>query len=240
MSKHSKWSKIKNQKAVTDVRKGKIFTKMGRLIAVAARQGGGDPATNLQLRLAIDKARAANVPKDTIERAVEKATGNGGETNLVEAVYEGFGPGGVAVIVECLTDNTNRALGEVKKTFTAHGGNLGGPGTVAWMFQRRGVVRTNPLPADAARREAVELALIEVGAEDVGVHDEGLEVFTSIDALQHVKAAAEAHGLTITDTGIEWIAKEAVPVNESKQEGVGAFIDALDELDDIQNVYSNI
>ncbi|MBI4276528.1 YebC/PmpR family DNA-binding transcriptional regulator, partial [Candidatus Uhrbacteria bacterium] len=148
MSKHSKWSKIKNQKAVTDVRKGKIFTKMGRVLAVAARQGGADPATNMKLRLAIDKARAANVPKDTIERAIQKATGGGDGVVLEETLYEGFGPHGIAVLVECLTDNSNRTLQDVRRSFANHGGNLGGAGSVGWMFARRGVIRTTPLPEE--------------------------------------------------------------------------------------------
>lgn len=240
MSKHSKWSKIKNQKAVTDVRKGKIFTKMGLLIGVAARRGGGDPATNLQLRLAIDKARAANVPKDTIDRAIQKAVGGGESTTLEEALYEGFGPGGIAVLVECLTDNKNRAMGEVKKVFTEHGGNLGGTGSVGWMFSRRGVVRTNVLPSDSTKRDAVELALIEAGADDVDASDEGTEILTSIENLQNVKTAAEKNGLAVSDTGIEWIAKETLSLDPAKEEVVSAFIDALDELDDVQNVFSNV
>lgn len=240
MSKHSKWSKIKNQKAVTDVRKGKIFTKMGRVIAVAARHGGGDPATNLQLRLAIDKARAANVPKDTIDRAIQKAIGEGETAALEEALYEGFGPGGVAVLIECLADNKNRAMGDVKKVFTEHGGTIGGSGSVAWMFRRCGVVRTSALPKDTIQRDAIELALIEAGAEDVDASDDGVEILTGIENLQNIKAIAEKNGLTIHDAGIEWIAKETVPLDPTKEESASAFFDALEELDDVQNVYNNL
>lgn len=239
MSKHSKWSKIKNQKAVTDVRKGKIFTKMGLVIAVAARHGG-DPATNLQLRLAIDKARAANVPKETIERAIQKSAGGSEGAVLEETLYEGFGPGGIAVLVECLADNKNRAMGAVKKVFAEHGGTLGGSGSVAWMFTRRGVVRSNPLPSDSAKRDTIELALIEAGADDVDASGEGTEILTSIENLQTIKTTAEKNGLMVSDASIEWIAKETLPLDPEKEGAVSALIDALDELDDVQNVFSNL
>ncbi len=225
---------------MTDVRKGKIFTKMGRVIAVAARHGGGDPATNLQLRLAIDKARAANVPKDTIDRAIQKAIGEGETAALEEALYEGFGPGGVAVLIECLADNKNRAMGEVKKVFAEHGGNLGGSGSVAWMFSRYGVVRTSALPQESSKHDALELALIEAGAEDVDISDDGVEILTNIENIQGIKVIAEKNGLTVHDAGIEWIAKEPLSLDATKEDSVHTFFDALDELDDVQNVFSNI
>ncbi len=192
MSGHSKWSTIKRQKAVTDSRRAAVFTKLGRLIAVAARAGGGDPVMNFRLRLAIDKARAANVPNDNIERAVKAGSGEEKEGQTKEIVYEGFGPGGVAVIVNALTDNPNRTASEVRTAFAKHGGSLGGQNSVAWMFRLRGVLA---IPKDAlpgADREALELSVIDAGADDVREEGDVLVIECPPDRLPALRQSIES------------------------------------------------
>src|SRR4029077_215327 len=189
MSGHSKWSQIKRQKGVNDVKRGAVFTKMGREIAVAARQGGGDPDANLRLRLAIEKARAANMPLDTIKRAIDKATGGGEAEQFEEIVYEGYGPGGVAVLVEAATDNRNRTAADVRSMFSKAGGQLAGSGAVAWQFEPRGLIT---VPSSAGDADETALTAIDAGAEDVDTDDDDtVEIYTTPGDLQAIRQALE-------------------------------------------------
>ena len=251
MSRHSKWSKVKNQKGATDQKKGAVFTKLSRQITIAAR-GGGDPVTNFKLRLAIDTAKAASMPKENIERAIAKGTGADKEgAQLIEETYEGFGPGGTALIVEVVTDNKNRTYQAVRKMFSDQGGNLGGPGAVAWMFARRGVVRiANPHPtfglplpegegSGVRGDSALELKLIDAGADDLMQEDEGITVYTKPEELKAVEEKMRAMGFTPDSVGLEWVAKEKMVLPEATRETLEAFQDALDEMEDVSEYYTN-
>ncbi|MBI4434884.1 YebC/PmpR family DNA-binding transcriptional regulator [Candidatus Uhrbacteria bacterium] len=241
MSRHSHWAKIKRGKGATDSNRGVLFSKHARLITVASREGGGDPAFNFKLRLAVDRAKGDGMPKDAIERAIARGTGTGEGMTMETVTYEGFAPGGAAVLVECVTDNRNRALNEVKAVFRDHGVSLGNEGSVRWQFERRGVLRvaaTSP-KLQASSREEIELSLIEAGAEDIREEDGGLVVLTAVDGLQRAKEAAEQAGLTVNDAGMEWVAKQSVDVPELDREKLESFLAALDELDDVQEVYTN-
>jgi YebC/PmpR family DNA-binding regulatory protein len=238
MSKHSKWSKVKHQKAVADVKKAAVFTKLARAITVAAREGGGDPAFNFKLRTAIDLALAANMPKDNVERAVKKGTGEAASDRIEEVVYEGYGPGGVAVVVEALTDNRNRTSSNLKHVFSSHGGNLAGSGAVQWMFDRRAVVRAK---AEGPLGEEAELALIDAGAEDLAVEDGEAVIVGQPDALARLRDKAESLGLAVTGAGFERVAKEPVAVADpGTREGLEALFEALDDDEDVGSIYSNL
>ncbi|MDO8504964.1 MAG: YebC/PmpR family DNA-binding transcriptional regulator [bacterium] len=242
MSRHSKWSKVKNQKGGADQKRAASFTKFSRMITIAAR-GGGDPASNFKLRLVIDTAKSASMPKDTIERAIAKGTGADKEgAQLIEETYEGFGPGGTTFIVEIVTDNKNRAYQELRKTFMAHGGNLGSPGSVAWMFEHRGVIRVatpHPNPLPQGEREKIELQLIDAGADDIFTEEEGITVYTKSEELKTVEEKIRAMGFTPESTGLEWVAKEKVTPPEDAREQIEALQDALDEMEDASEYYTN-
>ncbi|MBI4142549.1 YebC/PmpR family DNA-binding transcriptional regulator [Candidatus Uhrbacteria bacterium] len=240
MSRHSHWAKIKRGKGSADAARANLFTKLSRLVTVAAREGGGDPAFNFKLRLVLDRAKGEGMSKDAIDRAIARGSGVGGGEVIETVLYEGFAPGGAAVLVECLTDNRNRALGEVKSVFTKQGGNLGGEGSVRWQFERRGVLRVVVnSQRSTVDREEMELALIEAGAEDIREEDGGLVVLTNVEDLQRVREAAERAGLTIADAGLEWIPRQLVDVSEAERGAFEAFLAALDDLDDVQDVYTN-
>src|ERR687898_306652 len=195
MSGHSKWSTIKRQKGVTDAKRGALFTKVAREISVAARQGGGDPDANYRLRLAVEKARAVNMPMDNIKRTIEKATGAGEGEQFEEIIYEGYGPGGVAVLVEAATDNRNRTAAEVRSIFTKAGGQLAGSGAVAWQFEPRGLIT---VPRDGIDADEVALAAIDAGAEDVGTEDDdAIEIYTDPGGLESVRKALEGAGIAV-------------------------------------------
>ena len=218
MSGHSKWSTIKRQKGANDAKRGALFTKVTREIAVAARQGGGDPEANYRLRLAIEKARAVNMPADNIKRTIDKATGGGDAEQFEEIVYEGYGPGGVAVLVEAATDNRNRTAAEVRSIFTKAGGQLAGSGAVAWQFEPRGLIAVAPDGKDA---DEVALAAIDAGAEDVDTDDpEAIEIFTSPGDLERIRAALEAAGVSIDSAESTMIAKQTVELDQLGQQGV--------------------
>jgi YebC/PmpR family DNA-binding regulatory protein len=236
MAGHSKWANIQHRKKAVDARRGKIFTRINRELAVAAREGGGDPDANPRLRLAIDTANAANMPKDTIERAIKKATGDLEGVNYEELVYEGYAQGGVAVMVECLTDNRNRTVAEVRYAFSKHGGNLGTDGSVAYLFDKIGVLNFAP---GTSEDEVLEVAL-EAGAEDIVVaDDDSIEVIT--DPANHgaVVAAMEAAGLHPENAEITKRASTEVELDVETGQKVLQFLDALEDLDDAQEVYSN-
>jgi len=237
MSGHSKWSTIKRQKGANDAKRGALFTKVTREIAVAARQGGGDPEANYRLRLAIEKARAVNMPADNIKRTIEKATGGGDADQFEEIVYEGYGPGGVAVLVEAATDNRNRTAADVRSIFAKSGGQLAGSGAVAWQFEPRGLIAIAP---DGQDPDEVALAAIDAGAEDVDTDDpEAMEIFTSPADLERVRVALEAAGIGIDSAESTMIAKQTVELDSTKARQALRLVEQLEELDDVQRVTAN-
>jgi YebC/PmpR family DNA-binding regulatory protein len=236
MAGHSKWANIKHKKARQDAKRGKIFTKLIREITVAARLGGGDPADNPRLRAAVDKALGSNMPKDTIERAIERGAGGGEGSNVEELTYEGYAPGGVAILVEAMTDNRNRTVAEVRHAFSKHGGNLGTDGSVAYLFDRQGVIGFGP---GADEERVMELAL-EGGAEDIEVEEDGsISVITPWEQLGDVVVTLREGGLEPEHAEVSMVPSTYVPCDEEQAESVLKLIDALEELDDVQNVYSN-
>jgi YebC/PmpR family DNA-binding regulatory protein len=237
MSGHSKWSTIKRQKGANDARRGALFTKVSREISVAARQGGGDPDANYRLRLAIEKARAVNMPADNIKRTIDKATGGGDADQFEEIVYEGYGPGGVAVLVEAATDNRNRTAAEVRSIFTKAGGQLAGSGAVAWQFEPRGLIAVAPDGHDA---DEVALAAIDAGADDVDTDDpEAIEIFTSPADLERVRKALEDAGVAIDSAESTMIAKQTVELDSAKARQALRLVEQLEDLDDVQRVTAN-
>ncbi len=241
MSGHSKWSKIQHKKGAADAKRGNIFTKLGKAITIASQQGGGDPEMNFSLRLAIDRAKSANMPKDNIEKAIKRGTGEGSEgVQLQELIYEGFGPGGVAVLVEAVTDNTNRTGSEVKHAFSKAGGSMGGPGCVQWQFEQKGVVRfTADKKALLSDWDNVQLELMDAGVEDIKDTEDGVELFTVREDFQKIMDVVNKMGIEPDDSGLQWIAKEEVDLDDETSAKVERLCDVLDELDDVENVYTN-
>jgi len=239
MSGHSKWHKIRSQKGATDAKRSALFTQLARAITIAAREKGGDPAMNHQLKSAIEKAKAANVPKDNIERAIKKGTGELESEILEEVVYEGYGPGGSAVIVESLTGNRNRTSADLKHLFSKYGGNLGGSGSVGWMFERRGVIRVEQDALRGKDKDDIELEMIECGADDVRWDDGDLIVLTKMEDLQVVEECVVSGGYA-TDSDLEYLPKDPVPFNEKQHAKLAEFLDALEENQDVQATYSNV
>ena len=237
MSGHSKWAQIKRQKGANDAKKGQTFTKLGREIAVTAREGGPDPDANYRLRLVIQKAREANMPMENIERAIKKAAGGGDGTILEEISYQGYGPGGSALIVEVMTDNRNRAAAEVRNAFTRGGGNLGETGCVAWMFQSRGVIG---IELDGADPDEATLIAIDAGAEDVKADDGEIEVLTEPAQLDSVRRQLEANNLKITSAENSMIATTSLDLSEGDALQLLRLIERLEDLDDVQKVWTNV
>jgi len=236
MAGHSKWANIQHRKNAQDAKRGKLFTKLIREITVSARLGGGDPGANPRLRAAIDKALASNMTKDTVERAVKRGAGAQDGDNYEEVRYEGYGPGGVAVMVDCLTDNRNRTVAEVRHAFSKAGGNLGTDGSVAYLFAHTGVI-SYPEGGDEDR---IMEAALEAGAEDVVVNDDGsIDVLTAPDSFMNVKDAMEAAGLAPEQAEVTMRASTNVPVELDDAEKVVRLFDVLEDLDDVQNVYTN-
>ena len=236
MSGHSKWSQIKRQKGANDVRRGALFTKMGREIAIAARAGGPDPDGNFRLRLAIEKARSVNMPADTIKRAIERATGGGEADQYEEIVYEGYGPGGVAILVEAQTDNRNRTAAEVRSVFAKSGGQLAGSGAVAWQFEPRGVITVARTAGDP---DEIALLAIDAGAEDVDTDADPMEVYTAATELERVRRALEAAGVAIESAESAMIARQTVELDPARARQALRLIEALEDLDDVQRVTAN-
>lgn len=237
MSGHSKWAKIKHQKAGSDAKRGQLFTKLGREITIAAREGGGDPEANFRLRLAVQRARDANMPGDNIDRAIKHGAGQGDGVALEEAVYEGYGPGGAAMMVEVATDNRNRAAAEVRNAFTRGGGNMGESGCVGWLFEPRGVIE-----AEANGHDPDELALqaIDAGAEDVQTDGDVIAIYTSPSDLEQVRKALAAENVAITSAETTMVAKTTVATDDETAMKVLRLVDRLEELDDVQKVYTNL
>lgn len=237
MSGHSKWANIKNKKAKTDAAKGKIFTKIGREIAVAAK-AGADPSTNSKLADVIAKAKAANMPNDNIKRSIQKATGELGNVNYENLIYEGYGVGGSAVIVSTLTENKNRTVGEVRHIFDRYGGSMGNTGSVSFMFENRGVIvieRTVDLSED----EALELAL-DAGADDVITSDDVYEIRTAPSAFSAVRKYFEEKGYTFVEASIEMVPNDKITLNADQTVTFQKMLDAFEDNDDVQDIYHNV
>ena len=236
MSGHSKWASIKHKKAVTDARRGQLFTKLARAITVAAREGGGDPTANFTLAAAVEKARSYSMPKESIQRAIDRGTGAGGADEAIErAVYEGYGPGGVAIMVEALTDNRNRTGADVRHLFDKQGGSLGEPGSVAWVFDKRGVVTV-----DAERYSEDDLIpAIDAGAEDVSLDGGLLKVTTDPRSLAAVREALASAGVEADSAEMAMEPKSVVEVGEPEAGRLLRLVEALDDLDDVEAVHAN-
>jgi YebC/PmpR family DNA-binding regulatory protein len=237
MSGHSKWSTIKRKKGAEDAKRGKIFTRLAREITVAAREGGGDPDSNAALRLAVEKGRGANMPKDNIERAIKRGTGELEGGQLEEITYEGYGPHGVALLVKCLTDNRNRTLSEVRRVFNRSGGNLAEAGAVAWMFDTKGYIAVS---LDDMDPDDIFMMAVDVGAEDVEISDEFVEVYTEPSDLHWVREGLAGRGLNIEEAELSQVPKTLMTLGEKETLQAMGMIEALEELDDVQQVYSNL
>jgi YebC/PmpR family DNA-binding regulatory protein len=237
MSGHSKWHNIQGRKGKQDAIRSSQFTKMAKLIAVAARSGG-DPSMNFSLRIAIEKAKEVGMPKDNIERAIKRGTGELEGAQIEDVIYEGYGPGGVAVLVKCLTDNKNRTVSDIKHIFFVHGGSMGGAGSVMWMFSQMGVITV--LSSEfTVRREENELALIEAGAEDITDSDGQVEIRTKIENFQKVLVAVKEMGLKPLESGLQWEAKDKVSVSDEIGESLGKLFEEFDENDDVEDYFTN-
>jgi YebC/PmpR family DNA-binding regulatory protein len=237
MSGHSKWSQIKRQKGSNDAKRGQLFTRLGREIAVAAREGGGDVNANFRLRLAVQRARESNMPLDNVERAIKRGIGGGESGDLDEINYEGYGPGGAAILVQVMTDNRNRTVGEVRSVLNKHGGTLGESGSVAWQFEDRGVI-TVALNGDNA--EEIELAAIDAGAIDVSAGDDTIEVLTEPADFEAVRQALESTKAEIVNAERSLVASTTMALDGKQATQMLRLIDKLEDLDDVQKVYSNV
>jgi len=236
MSGHSKWATIKRKKEVQDAKRGKVFTKLAGEITIAAREGGGDLESNFKLRLVVDKAKMANMPRDNIERAIQRGTGELKGEELAELRYEGYGPNGVAMLIEVLTDNRNRAVSDVRRVLSKYGGSLGAAGCVAWLFEPKGYVTIEVGDEDP---EELALLAIEAGAEDIETDGQLLEVYTDPTGLQRVKEALEQQGFS-PESQLSMIPRSVTSLSAEKTIQTMRLIDALEELDDVRQVYSNL
>ncbi len=231
---HSKWANIKHKKMREDAKRGKIFTKVAREIIVATRLGGGDPDSNPRLRRAIQLAKSVNMPKENIERAIKRGLGELPGVAYEEVIYEGYGPGGVAILIEAITDNRNRTVSEIRTIFSKHGGNLGEAGCVAWMFEKKGIITVEGVDEDTLMEVA-----IEAGAEDVKEEEGQLQVITSPEDLEDVREKIQAKGIKIKEAQLTYIPQSTVRVEGEKAEKLIKLLDALEKHDDVQNVYAN-
>jgi YebC/PmpR family DNA-binding regulatory protein len=238
MSGHSKWATIKHKKAKEDSKRGKVFTKLIREITIAAKEGGGDLNGNARLRVVVDKAKAANMPQDNIVRAIKKGTGELEGVSYEEAVYEGYGPHGVAVIVETLSDNKKRTVAEVRHIFSKMGGTLAEGGAVAWMFEHKGVVK---IDAQGLSDDEILEKMLEFDIEDVSVVDNIASISCDVKSLGDVKKGVEGLGFKVEDASVEWLPKNTMKLeSESQESSVYKFLESLEDLDDVQNVYVNL
>jgi len=235
MSGHSKWATIKRKKAVLDSKRGKIFTKLIKEITIAAR-AGGDINGNPRLRLAVDNAKAQNMPMDNIERAIKKATGELEGVIYHELTYEGYGPAGVAVVVEVATDNKNRTVAEVRHLFSKNGGGMGETGSVAWMFDRKGIIT---LPTEGKKEDDVMEIVLDAGADDLTTEEDFFEVQTTIESFETVRRTLVDKKFTVENASLQWIAKNLIEVKGEDAEKVVKLIESLEDIDDVQNVFSN-
>lgn len=239
MSGHSHWSTIKRKKGAADAQRSRIFSKMARIITVAARKGK-DPIMNPALRFAIDKAKEANMPKDNIERAVKRGAGELEGAELEEFAFEAMGPGNIAIIIEGITDNKNRALNEIKRVLKENNAKLVQTGSVKWLFERKGIIEVRSLKNEEGKKEDLELKVIEAGAEDIVWHEDYLSVITKAEEVETVRSNLEKAGLTIESASSGWVEKTPVSPTEKTREGNVNLFEALDELEDVQEIYSNL
>jgi YebC/PmpR family DNA-binding regulatory protein len=237
MSGHSHYHSIKHKKGRADEARGRAFSKMARVIIVAAREGGGDPASNAKLRMAIEEAKTINMPKDNIERAIKRGTGALAGEKLEQVTFEAYGPGGIAIIIEGITDNKNRTLGEIKQILTQHNGKLAGGGSVKWLFERKGTIVVS---GEQKPEEELEMQIIEAGAEDTYWHEDLLDVYTKPEDLEKVKKNLEEKEIKIDSTSLDWVAKEMIEVEEKEKQACQKLFEALDENDAVQDIYSNL
>ncbi|MDO8557925.1 MAG: YebC/PmpR family DNA-binding transcriptional regulator [bacterium] len=240
MSGHSHWSGIKHKKGIEDAKRAKVFAKMARFIVIAARGKGGNPDMNPALRMAIEKARAANMPADNIERAIKRGTGEGLEETLEGFLYEAFAPGGAAVLIEGITDNKNRTLSEVRKIISDQGGRMAEQGSVQWMFERKGLITLSKDAPENSSSDA-EMRIIDAGAEDIRQSDEHINVYTAPDKVMEVKKRLDEVGIKVESAGFDYVPKMLGPAPDEKiKQKLEEFFEALDEHDDVQEIYSNI
>lgn len=237
MSGHSKWANIKHRKAAQDAKKGKIFTRLGKELTIAAKHGGGSIDSNFRLRTMVDKARAANMPLDNIDRAIKRGTGELPGVSYEEQLYEGYGPENVAVLVECLTDNKNRTVSDMRRAFSSNGGHLAETGAVAWMFEKKGSIRVS---GGTLTEDALLELLLDFEVENISIDDNIATVITSIKQFESVKKALQDAGYKIESADVEYIAKNEVELHENKQNKVLEFLEKIEDMEDVQNLYSNL
>ena len=237
MSGHNKWSQIKHQKGITDARRGQLFTKLAREITISAKAGGGDPAANARLRLALQRAKDASMPRENVDRAIKKATGgDGGSVDLAEVSYEGYTPGGAAIYIQAATDNRNRLASEVRRIFTHNAGRMGESGTVAWLFENRGVISAE---APDGKTDDITLAAIDAGADDVKQDGADLEVFTTPNKLEAVRKVIEAAGAKVANAELQMVPTTTSALDAAHARATIRMIEQLEDLDDVQKVFSN-
>lgn len=239
MSGHSKWAKLKHFKGALDAKKSAMFSKVSHMITIAAREGGGDPETNFKLRLAIEKAKQVNMPKDNVERAINRGLGKTGETQIEEAIFEAFLPGGAALVIESLTDNRNRTAGSLRRIFNKYGGSLASQNAVLWMFERKGILRITNFTR-ITNLDDFQLKIIDFGAEDIKKEDNELVIYTKLEDLQKVKELIEKEGIQVDYAEVEWFAKNPIKIGSENQKKVDAIFAELDEEPDVSDYYSNI
>lgn len=240
MSGHSHFSSIKHKKEITDKKRGQIFSKLSKEISVAAKEGGGNLETNTKLRLVIEKTKEWNLPKENIERAIKRGTGELAGGKLEEVSFEAYGPGGIAIIIEGIADNKNRALSEIKQVLSQNNGKLADTGSVRWLFERKGVIEVRSMKSEEGNREDLELKAIEAGAEDINWNDNKVDIYTKVENLEKVKANLEKQGIQIESASLDWMAKENIQINEKDEKDSKKLFETLDELDSVQEIYSNL
>jgi YebC/PmpR family DNA-binding regulatory protein len=238
MSGHSHYSSIKHKKAITDAKRSKVFSKLSKEITIAAKEGG-NPETNSKLRMAIEEAKQLNLPKENIERAIKRGTGELEGTTLEPVVFDAYGPGGIAIIIEGITDNKNRTLAEIKQILSKHGGKLVSEGSVKWMFEKKGCL-TITLSEQPSAKEDLELTAIESGVKDVYRHNNELDVYTKPDELERVKRSLKEKGVKIDSASLDWVAKEEISLREEEKASCQKLFEALDENEFVQEIYSNL
>lgn len=237
MSGHSKWANIKHRKAAQDAKRGKIFTRLGKEVSIAAKHGGSDLESNFRLRTLVEKARAANMPLDNIERAIKRGTGEIPGVSYEEQLYEGYGPEGLAILVECLTDNKNRTVADIRRMFSSHGGNLAEAGAVSWMFDKKGVIRAT---AETLSEDKLLELLLDFEVDDIEVDENLATVTMNPRQLEVVKKALLDAQYSVDSAEVEWVAKNSVDLAPEKEQKVIDFLEKIEDLDDVQNVYSNL
>lgn len=242
MSGHSHFATIKRKKEITDQKRGKVFSKISRELTLAAKEKGGNPETNPNLRVVMDKAKQMNMPKDNIERAIQKGTGELAGEELTEVMFEAFGPGGVAIIVEGITDNTKRTLSEIKQILGQYNGKLAGEGAVKWQFEQKGVITLDlkEQPESLQNKENLEMLAIESGADDISADENIFYVYAKMEELSKVKSALEEKGAKIESASLDWVAKEEVNLTDDIKQSCLRLFEALDENDAVKDVYSNL